>query len=119
MIQDFVESRLIQKRDDFLPEFLRLSLRCESFSCGGNCCKSRLNFILVCSCVFTVTSLVAFDKDIDCFSSKEMRDDSLSSCLMEAVLTSNKLGFFLDKIPEPKTAFTWKKFEKAVLHMEE
>ncbi|XP_034232932.1 cytochrome P450 302a1, mitochondrial-like [Thrips palmi] len=93
-IKDFVTFRTSQNIDDFLPELLRLSLQ--------------------------LTLLAAFDKKIDCFSSKEMKPDSLSSHVMEAVLTSNRLLCLFDKLPSnPKDVPSlWKKFEKAMLLIE-
>lgn len=93
IIQEFVSSRLIQQCDDFLPELSRLFLQ--------------------------LTCLVAFDKKFDCFSIKELQSDSMSSRLMDAALTSNSLVLALDNEKNVKNSRSWKKFERAMLYMED
>ncbi|XP_034244458.1 cytochrome P450 302a1, mitochondrial-like isoform X2 [Thrips palmi] len=93
IIQEFVASRLMQQRDDYLPELSRLFLQ--------------------------LTCLVAFDKKFDCFSTNEMKPDSMSSRLMDAALTTNSLVLTLDNEKNVKKARSWKKFESAMLYMED
>lgn len=93
MIQDFISYRLMQNTDDFLPELLRLSLQ--------------------------LTVLVAFGKNVNCFSSKEIKPDSMSSHIMQAIVTANRMIGFLENDTNPQdNHFLWKRFEKAMLHLE-
>ena len=70
-------------------------------------------------CIISVTCLVAFDEKFDCFSPDELKSNSRSSRLMDAALTANSLVLDLDHSKNIKKSRSWKKFEKAMLFMEE
>lgn len=49
---------------------------------------------------FSVTSLVSFDAQMNCFSEEEMKKDSVSSKLIQAALTANSVMLKLDNGPQ-------------------
>lgn len=114
-----MSERLDHWCSDFLPELSRLFLECKLHL------KTQIHFLFELECmrmsilIISVTCLVAFDAKFNCFSSNELNPNSLSSRLMDAALTANSLILNLDHMKDIKKSRHWKKFEEAMLLMEE